>query len=130
MQSSETKSEFEAWQFPLCRVEVYHLVLVRSSQWCLRPMCQSCCVLFRIYPDTQQLRMRIENQSIVMKAFQNAPHFEPQSLSLSIDLQARDAFFASYVTSKCWDFLDPYYRPTHLWPADPVHCPIASYILD
>ena len=42
----------------------------------------------------------------------NAPHFEPQSLPLSIDLQARDAFFAYYVSSKCWDFLKPYYHPS------------------
>ena len=49
---------------------------------------------------------------------QNVPHFEPQSLPLSIGLQARDAFFASYVTSKCWDFLKPYHHladsPEHL----------------
>lgn len=43
---------------------------------------------------------------------QKASRCEPQSLSLSIDLQARDAFFASYVATKCWDFLKPYYQPT------------------
>ena len=42
----------------------------------------------------------------------NAPHLEPQSLPLSIDLQARDGFFAYYVSSKCWDFLKPYYHPS------------------
>ena len=64
------------------------------------------------YRDTQQLRIRIESQSVARKALKNAPHFEPQSLPLSIDLQARDAFFAHYVTSKCWDFLKPYHHPT------------------
>ena len=47
------------------------------------------------------------------ESFQNAPQFEPQSPSLSIGLQARDAFYASYITSKCWDFLNPYYHPTN-----------------
>lgn len=50
----------------------------------------------------------------MMKALKNAPSFEPQSLALSVDLQARDAFFAYYVTStsKCWDFLKRFYHPT------------------
>ena len=39
------------------------------------------------------------------------PYFEPQSLPLSVDLQARDAFFAHYISSKCWDFLKQYYYP-------------------
>lgn len=64
------------------------------------------------YRDTQQLRVRNESKSIARKVLKNAPHFEPQSLPLSIDLQARDAFFAYYVASKCWDFLKPYYHPT------------------
>jgi hypothetical protein len=40
--------------------------------------------------------------------------------ALSVDVQARDAFFAYYVTSttRCWDFLKPYYHltdsPDHL----------------
>ena len=44
----------------------------------------------------------------------NAPSSEPRSLSLSIDLQARDVFFAYYVTgaTDCWTFLKPYYHPT------------------
>ena len=33
-------------------------------------------------------------------------------MSLSIDFQARDAFFAYYIASRCWDFLKPYYHPT------------------
>lgn len=36
----------------------------------------------------------------------------PQSLPLAIDMQARDAFFAYYIASKCWDFLKPYHHPT------------------
>lgn len=48
------------------------------------------------------------------KALKNTPLLEPQSLSLSLDLQARDAFFAHYVSgsSTCWDFLKRYYHPT------------------
>jgi hypothetical protein len=43
----------------------------------------------------------------------NAPYFEPRSLRFSIDLRARDAFFAHRVTgtSKCWAFLKQYYNP-------------------
>ena len=37
---------------------------------------------------------------------------KPKSLSLSIDFQARDAFFAYYIASRCWDFLKPYHHPT------------------
>lgn len=43
---------------------------------------------------------------------QKASRCEPRYLPLSIDLQARDAFFASYVATKCWDFLEPYYQST------------------
>ena len=66
------------------------------------------------YRDTRQLRIQNESQSVVRRALKNAPPFEPQSLPLSVDLQARDAFFAYYVssTSKCWDFLKRYYHPT------------------
>ncbi|KAL9127921.1 MAG: hypothetical protein Q9175_007641 [Cornicularia normoerica] len=64
------------------------------------------------YRDTQQLRIRNESQSVARKVLKQAPHFEPLSLPLSIDLQARHAFFAYYVTSKCWDFLKPYHHPT------------------
>ena len=46
------------------------------------------------------------------KALKNAPHFEPQSLPLSIDLQARGVFFAYYALGNCWDFLRRYYYPT------------------
>ena len=38
-------------------------------------------------------------------------------LSLSVESQARELFFAYYVTSRCWDFLMPYYQkdpPQHL----------------
>ena len=48
------------------------------------------------------------------RALKNTPLFEPQSLPLSVELQARDAFFAYYITStsKCWNFLQRYYHPT------------------
>ena len=37
---------------------------------------------------------------------------KPSFLPLSINLQARDAFFAYYVNGTCWDFLRQYYHPT------------------
>ena len=43
---------------------------------------------------------------------QGALQSKPKSLSLSIDFQARDAFFAYYIASRCWDFLKPYHHPT------------------
>ncbi len=64
------------------------------------------------YRDTQQLRIQNESQSVAKKALRYTPRFEPRSLPLSIDLQARDAFFAHYATSRCWDFLKPYHHPT------------------
>jgi hypothetical protein len=50
----------------------------------------------------------------VRKILKQAPLLEPQFLPLSIDLQARDAFFIYYAngTSKCWNFLKRYYHPT------------------
>lgn len=64
------------------------------------------------YRDTQQLRIRIESQSVARKASKRVPHLEPRSVELSLDSQARDLFFVYYVTSKCWDFLRPYHHPT------------------
>lgn len=68
------------------------------------------------YRDTQQLRIRNESQAVRRKALsRNAPPFKPRSLALSLEWQARDAFFAHYVTgsSKTWDFLQPFYDRTH-----------------
>lgn len=65
------------------------------------------------YRDTAQLQIRNESQSVAKKALKSAPRSELKSLPLSIDLQARDAFFAYYVASRCWDFLKPYYHPTN-----------------
>ena len=61
------------------------------------------------YRDTQQLRIQNETQSVVGKALK----IEPQSLPLSLDVQAREAFFAHYVKgdSRCWEFLERYYHP-------------------
>jgi hypothetical protein len=47
----------------------------------------------------------------VRKALQHAAPSRPQYLAQCVDLQAQNAFFAFYVTSKCWDFLKPYYHP-------------------
>lgn len=63
------------------------------------------------YRDTQQLQTQNESQSVARKLLKMALHYEPHFLPLSIDLQARDAFFAYYVASKCWNFLKPYYHP-------------------
>ena len=63
------------------------------------------------YRDTQQLRIENETQSIAKKALRNAPLSQLYCLPLSIDLQARDAFFAYYIASRCWDFLKSYHHP-------------------
>jgi hypothetical protein len=68
------------------------------------------------YRDQNQLRIRDESEAIRKKALskRSIPVDKPRSLTLSLDLQARDAFFAYYVTgtSKTWDFLKPFYHPT------------------
>lgn len=75
------------------------------------------------YRDTGQLRIRNESQAVRRKAVsRNAPPFplDPRSLPLSLEWQARDAFFAYYVTgtSRTWDFLGQFYdqkqTPEHL----------------
>ena len=63
------------------------------------------------YRDTQRLRIRDESQSVARKAQNNPPLCKPHSLPWSIDMQAHDAFFAHYVSSKCWSFLIPYHHP-------------------
>ncbi|KAI9736341.1 MAG: hypothetical protein M1834_001227 [Cirrosporium novae-zelandiae] len=65
------------------------------------------------YRDVQQLRIQNESQSVMRRVLKNAPPSKPPSLPLSIDLQARDAFFSYYVTntSRCWVFLKRYYHP-------------------
>ena len=67
------------------------------------------------YRDPHQLRIKNESDSIRKKALskKTVPTPKPQSLSLSLDVQARDALFAYHVTgtSKTWDFLQPFYHP-------------------
>ena len=67
------------------------------------------------YRDTQQLRIRNESDAVVRKALKNVSPFIPHSLPLSVDLEVHGAFFAYYVpsTSKYWEFLKRYYRPTN-----------------
>jgi len=68
------------------------------------------------YRDPYQLRIKNESEAIRRKALskESSPVHRPHSLSLSLDVQARDAFFAYYVTgtTKTWDFLKPFYHPT------------------
>jgi hypothetical protein len=61
----------------------------------------------------QQLRIEDESKSVARKALKNTPPVILQYLPLSLDLSARDAFFACYVpdTSKYWHFLKTYYLP-------------------
>lgn len=75
------------------------------------------------YRDTQQLRIRNESQAVRRKAAsRNLPpfHLEPRPLAVSLEWQAREAFFAYYVTgtSKTWDFLKHFphqlHTPEHL----------------
>jgi hypothetical protein len=67
------------------------------------------------YRDTQQLRIANETQAVREKALsQHGYSIESHSLVPSLELQARDAFFAFHVTkvSKSWDFLEPFSDPT------------------
>lgn len=74
------------------------------------------------YRDTQKTRFVDESQSVVLKAAKKAAT-EPRSLPLSVDLQAREAFFSWYVkgTSRCWEFLQQYYHPAD----SPYHLTLA-----
>jgi hypothetical protein len=73
------------------------------------------------YRDTG-LRIRDESQSVERKAIKSYSHTNstPQSFSLSLDVQAREAFFLHYVTGtlRTWEFLaqysDPVNTPHHL----------------
>ncbi len=64
------------------------------------------------YRDTQQLRIRNQSRDVEMRQLSRNTA-SPHSLPLSLDAQARDAFFAYYVTgrSKIWDFLMHFYHP-------------------
>ncbi|KAF2802843.1 uncharacterized protein BDZ99DRAFT_576696 [Mytilinidion resinicola] len=78
------------------------------------PTCSQCVrasVACSGYRNTQQLRIRDESLAVAKKVY-SLKNASPQFLPLSIDLQARDAFFAYYITSKCWNFLRPYSHPT------------------
>lgn len=79
-----------------------------------------CCAGYR---DTQELRVRNESQEIKRKALSKRclPKTEgPRYLAISLDVQARESFFAYYVTglSRTWNFLLPFYdqrdTPDHL----------------
>ncbi|KAH6672031.1 hypothetical protein B0J14DRAFT_594973 [Halenospora varia] len=75
------------------------------------------------YRDTTQLRIRNESQLIAQKVklIKNPPPTPPKTPSpkspspdsptLSLLYKAQHAFFANYVTSRCWDFLTPYHHP-------------------
>jgi len=69
-------------------------------------------------PGYKQLRIRDQSLAVRRKAISRnaASPSQPSSLSLSLEWQARDAFFAYYVTgaSKTWDFLKRFYHLTHL----------------
>lgn len=61
------------------------------------------------YRDTDQLRVQNESQFVTRKVLTITNQIH--SLHQTKDLQARDAFFAYYVTSRCWQFLGPYHHP-------------------
>ncbi|KAE9368363.1 putative C6 transcription factor [Stipitochalara longipes BDJ] len=102
----------------------------RPSKACLRcrgrklkcdlkaPVCGQCFragVICTGYRDPHQLRIQNESESTRRKAISKkpVPTHKPQSLPLSLNSQARDAFFAYHVTgtSRTWDFLQPFYNP-------------------
>lgn len=89
---------------------------IPSCSPCIRA--QAACAGYR---DTQQLRIRNETEFVRKKALlRHGEAIEPHSLAPSLELQARDAFFAFHVTkvSRSWDFLeqfnDPIRSPEHL----------------
>ncbi|KAH8651818.1 hypothetical protein BGZ60DRAFT_184857 [Tricladium varicosporioides] len=85
------------------------------------------------YRDTTQLRIRNESQLVAQKVklIKNTPLTPPKtpslkspspnSLPVSLLYKAQHAFFANYVTSRCWDFLTPYHHPTDV----PLHLTLA-----
>lgn len=82
------------------------------------PYCGPCIrahVVCTGYRDTQQIRITNETQAVRRKALlRQAYSLEPHSLNPSLELQARDAFFAFHVTktSRSWDFLEQFRDPT------------------
>lgn len=67
------------------------------------------------YRDIQQLRIANETQAVRNKAvLRHGYSGEPRSLRPSLEIQARNAFFAFHVTkvSKSWDFLEEFSDPT------------------
>ena len=67
------------------------------------------------YRDTQQIRIANETQAVRDKALlRHGYSIEPRSLAPSLELQARDTFFAFHVTkvSRSWDFLEQFRDPT------------------
>ncbi|PVH72801.1 hypothetical protein DL98DRAFT_432563 [Cadophora sp. DSE1049] len=96
----------------------------------LQPLSCSSCIRARVictgYRDTQKLRIRNETSEIRKKAIAHGARSERgfnsslltspgdvQHFPLSLDFQAREAFFCFHVTeaSKTWDFLVKFYNP-------------------
>ncbi|KAM3083938.1 hypothetical protein ACMFMG_001954 [Clarireedia jacksonii] len=74
------------------------------------------------YRDASELRIRNESQSIVRKATKNVSRIEIIPMPSPTSQNAREIFFAYYVTSRCWVFLNPY----HHYSADaPKHLELA-----
>ncbi|KAH6678204.1 putative C6 transcription factor [Halenospora varia] len=106
-----------------CRIRKLRCDLrIGSCSSCLRA--NAVCTGYR---DTEQLRIRDESKDIKRKAvsqmqkqkqkqkqLQLTLQSGPYSLPMSIEVQARHAFFANYVTgsrANSWDFLKIYYNP-------------------
>jgi Fungal specific transcription factor domain len=92
------------------------------------PCCGQCWragVICTGYRDPHQLRIQNESESTRAKALckKPVPTNKQHSLPLSLDSQARDAFFAYHVTgtSRTWDFLQPFYYPSE----SPEHLTLA-----
>ncbi|KAI9702219.1 MAG: hypothetical protein M1820_006301 [Bogoriella megaspora] len=65
------------------------------------------------YRDPHQIRIENQTETIVTKALEKTSGHELRALPLCVESQAREAFFAHYVTgiTRCWSFLRPYYQP-------------------
>ncbi|PQE32529.1 C6 transcription factor protein [Rutstroemia sp. NJR-2017a WRK4] len=71
------------------------------------------------YRDASELRIENESRSVARKALKNGPRIEITIMPSSTNREAREIFFAYYITSRCWEFLSPYHHysvdaPKHL----------------
>lgn len=87
--------------------------LVTPAQCDLKPdtcgQCTRANVTCSGYRNTEQIRFQNESQTVALRVMKLKTS-EPRYLPLPIETQARDAFFTHYISTSCWEFLEPYYH--------------------